>query len=174
MIRAPFGIATGSLLAVVIAVSGAYASTTRQSKSACPSSKRAVTALVRRTAPQSIAKLTDQWVVDGGGGVTSWHCVDLTHDGTADVLVNVSAGGSIGGVAWLVYRGPTYRLVHIGRGQPNGGVRHVTANPAGGDVIEHEPRYHPSDPNCCPDGGDLYRLFRWRNGKFHVVESWLE
>jgi hypothetical protein len=168
MRRLLLGIAAGSLLAVEIIGAGNAAATR---PSACSTAKRTVVALVRRTAPRSVVEAAKSPAYTGGG-VTSSYCVDLTADGSADLLVNVGVGGTIGGIAWLVYRGPANRLVHVSDGQPNGGMRRLSARPSDGDVVESEPKYLSADPNCCPTGGMLYRRFHWQNGKHVLVKKW--
>jgi hypothetical protein len=163
------------VVAALVAVAfGQAAGTVSAQPSAprCSTAKGSTVKLVRKTAPRSVVKVIAESPSYTGGGVTSSYCADVTGDRVPDLIVNVSAGGSIGGIAWLVYQYPTKRLVHVDYGQPNGGVEHVAARPYHGDVHESEPKYLPGDANCCPTGGRLYRQFHWQNGRLKMIRSW--
>ncbi len=96
-------------------------------------------------------------------------CFDFTRDGRTDLAATVASGGTAGDVGWFVLvrtvsgwrqafsRGPLYKL----------GLFRV-----GSDLVDSQPVYRGSDPNCCPTGGFDHTRWRWSGGRFVLTRSW--
>src|SRR5919198_4337899 len=81
------------------------------------------------------------------GRVDAVYCRDLTRDGKRDMTATIHSGGTAGDIAWIVFRrvGSHWRLA----------LGHLKAYKVGvsfkrGDLIETQPVFRESDPNCCP------------------------
>jgi hypothetical protein len=100
-----------------------------------------------------------------GGGPDRVICHNLTGDAVADMAVTVFSGGTAGDTAWVVFRrsGGRWKLAYAQlHGYKVGLFRRGT------DLVESQPIYRASDPNCCPSGGFAQRSFHW-NGTTFVV-----
>ncbi len=94
-------------------------------------------------------------------------CLRLPN-GTRAMAVTIASGGTAGDVDWIVFvagRG-AYGVSLIRGGYKLGLTR------AGPDLIESEPVYKASDPNCCPSGGFVHRRWRWNGSEFAVLRTW--
>jgi hypothetical protein len=106
----------------------------------------------------------------GYAGVDRAICADLTRDGRAELAVTFFSGGTAGDTGWAVFvaAGGRWRVT----------FRQLQAYKVGlytraGDLVEVQPVYRKSDPNCCPTGGFEQRRFHWDGRRFRVVRSWL-
>jgi hypothetical protein len=95
-------------------------------------------------------------------------CVELAgHDAVA-MAVTLASGGTAGDVGWVVFVGGShgYRLSLVRGGYKLGLAR------VGSDLVETDPVYKPSDPNCCPSGGFDHTCWHWDGARFRVARSW--
>jgi hypothetical protein len=151
------------LVAVTLAV-GAGAASARTG--AAPCTKAAANAAIRAsTLPADVKDLTRQPLA----GVDKLICHDLTGDGRPDLAVTLASGGTAGDIAWAAFAraGAHWRLVAA---NPNG--YKVGLFLAGRDLVESQPIYRKTDPNCCPTGGFDHRRFHWNGHALAVVRRW--
>src|SRR3954468_17545974 len=135
-----------AILAVLaLALVGGAPAGARAERSAC--TKAAADAAIRAsTLPADVKDLTHQRFA----GVDSIICHDLTRDGRADMAVTLASGGTAGDIAWAAFArtGASWKLVGA-----NANGYKILLQRAGGDLVETQPVYRKSDPNCCPTGG---------------------
>jgi hypothetical protein len=107
--------------------------------------------------------------VRNGGGPDSLICHDLTGDGVSELAVTVFSGGTAGDIAWVVFRRANghWRVAFSQLHAYKVGLFRVN-----GDLVESQPIYRASDPNCCPSGGFRHRRFHWSGTTFRVVRTW--
>jgi hypothetical protein len=84
------------------------------------------------------------------------------------MAVTLASGGTAGDVGWVVFVGGShgYRLSLVRGGYKLGLAR------VGSDLVETDPVYKPSDPNCCPSGGFDHTRWHWDGARFRVARSW--
>jgi hypothetical protein len=91
-------------------------------------------------------------------------CHDFSGDGRRDVAFAIASGGSGGAFVWAVFLrtrqdggslGRLYRKVVELQSGAHTGLRH-----AGQLIVVVNPIHRPTDPNCCPTGGQLRRFYR--------------
>jgi hypothetical protein len=106
----------------------------------------------------------------GYAGVDRVICADLTGDGRPELAVTFFSGGTAGDTGWAVFvsSGHGWRVA----------FRQLRAYKVGlyargGDLVEVQPIYRASDPNCCPTGGFAHRSVHWNGRRFAVVRRWL-
>ncbi len=102
------------------------------------------------------------------GSIDEVVCFDFTRDGRTDLALTVASGGTAGDIGWLVLRrtGTGWRLA-LGRNGYKVGITRI-----GGDIVNSQPVYGKSDPNCCPTGGFDHRRFHWNGSRFVLVRTW--
>jgi hypothetical protein len=89
-------------------------------------------------------------------------CHDFTGHGQKDMVVFVQDGAQVTS-EWLAFRRHYSGWTLIFRRK----TQAVDLGLAGGSIEEWEPIFRANDPDCCPSGGQTYRLFHW-NGKQFV------
>jgi hypothetical protein len=84
--------------------------------------------------------------------------------------VTFVSGGTAGDIGWAVYvaDGGRWRVAF-----KQLQAYKVGLYARGGDLVEVQPIYRASDPNCCPTGGFAHRRFHWSGRRFVVVRRWL-
>jgi hypothetical protein len=90
-------------------------------------------------------------------------CHDFTGRGQKDMVVFVADGAQVDR-EWLVFRrrNTGWRLVFRHK------TRAVDLGLVPDGIEEWEPIFLPNDPDCCPSGGETYRLFRWNGQRFDL------
>ncbi len=94
-------------------------------------------------------------------------CVPLPGERFA-MAVTIASGGTAGDIDWALFvagRGG-YKLSLVRGGYKLGLVR------SGPDLVETDPVYKASDPNCCPSGGFDHTRWKWNGKRFAVVRRW--
>jgi len=88
-------------------------------------------------------------------------CHDFTGHGQKDMVVFVVDGAQVSR-EWLLFRRQNtgWRLVFCHKTQA------VDIGLVRDSIEEWEPIFLPNDPDCCPSGGETYRLFRWNGQRF--------
>jgi hypothetical protein len=104
-----------------------------------------------------------------GGGVDRLICRDLTGDGKADLAATIYSGGTAGDIAWVAFRQAQGRWVLALRELDQ---YKVGLFAAGADLVDSQPIYRKTDPNCCPSGGFDHRRFHWNGSRFAIVRRW--
>ena len=86
---------------------------------------------------------------------------DLTGDGAQEVIVPVTAGGTLGNIAIFVYSADQLNelLRELPPQEARGG--HIRAEVESGQLSISWPVYGPDDPNSSPSGGLRVRTYRW-------------
>jgi hypothetical protein len=84
------------------------------------------------------------------------------------MAVSLFSGGTAGDVGWLFFvsDGARWRLARSGSGYKLGVFR------SGSGLLEVQPVYRRTDPNCCPTGGFDQTLYLWRGGRLVAARSW--
>jgi hypothetical protein len=83
--------------------------------------------------------------------------------------VTLASGGTAGDIAWAAFQraGKGWRLV-----ASNADAYKVDLHRAGADLIESQPVYRRTDPNCCPTGGFDHRRFHWNGTRLAAIRVW--
>lgn len=92
-------------------------------------------------------------------------CHDFTHHGQKDMVVLVQDGAQVTR-EWLAFRRHYSGWTLIFRRK----TQAVDLGLGGDSIEEWEPIFRANDPDCCPSGGQTYRLFHW-NGKQFVLSA---
>jgi hypothetical protein len=102
-------------------------------------------------------------------GLAKVLCLDFTRDGRTDLAATFASGGTAGDTAWVAFRraGSGWKLA-LARLQ----VDHLYLVVRGGDLIETQPVYRRTDPNCCPTGGYDHVQWHWNGNRFAVARRW--
>ena len=108
---------------------------------------------------QARAALDHTGLLAAGDKVAQLVCLDLNRDGRADLAATVGVPGSAGVVGWAAFvaHGDSWRLL-----QRHPDAYRPSLVKLGADLLEYESVYRKGDPNCCPTGGSVDRLYRWR------------
>jgi hypothetical protein len=101
------------------------------------------------------------------GDIGGTICIALPGGKTA-MVVTVASGGTAGDIDWAIYvgDGKGWKLSLVRGGYKLGLVR------KGADIVETDPIYGKSDPNCCPSGGFAHTQWHWNGSRFVVVRTW--
>jgi hypothetical protein len=84
------------------------------------------------------------------------------------MAVTIASGGTAGDVGFVLFRRTQagWRVALARGGYELGLFR------AGADVVESQPVYRKTDPNCCPTGGFDHVRYHWNGARFAVARSY--
>jgi hypothetical protein len=151
---------------VVLAVAALAGATTSAAQGAA-CSRAAANAAIRQVRPH-VPSLGDTPLLVTAANADALICFDFTRDGRTDLAVTVASGGTAGDIGWIVLRRTArgWRLA-LSRGGYKVGVFRV-----GGDLVDSQPVYAKTDPNCCPTRGFDHERWHWNGLRFTKTRSW--
>ena len=154
-------------VALVFLVAAVAAVTTSPARAAgCP---RAVANAAIRLVKPHIAGLGDTPLLVTPRNADELICFDFTRDGRPDLAVTVASGGTAGDIGWVVLRRTItggWRLALSRTGYKLALFR------VGSDLVDSQPVYARTDPNCCPSRGFDHTRWHWNGSRFVKIRSW--
>ena len=152
---------------LLLAVSAALAAAASAPAGTAECSRSTANAAIRAAKPH-VPSLAGGSVLVTPKEVDGLLCLDFTRDGRTDLAFTVASGGTAGDVAWvaLARAKSGWRVVHSQGGYKLGLYR------VGTDLVDSQPVYRKTDPNCCPTGGFDHTRWHWNGTRLVLARTY--
>ena len=167
-----FRIASAGVAAAIALLATAAPATARED--AATASGSACYRLAGQLVPKTREGRQTEQLLPGVNLALTSICHDFTGDGRRDIAFAIASGGTGGAFAWAVFRRTAQEGGPLGRlyrkvAEPQSGS-HTGLRRRGRLIVVVNPLYRPTDPNCCPTGGQLRRFYRVTENKVVLVK----